>query len=402
MNLLIRPPGDDFTFRLFYRLAGKIVCEKDMLYLWSPIMDPTPRQKKVVQVIHPMDRFVSWEDEHEFLYRPLIEENIKSDVIVIGVKDHLTPLHFNPWTDKQPIISWYLEGLFEYYPNKKFIFFTSVENVDPYISAPNVKIIPWGGDITNHQRQYSSVEPILDKNLDSPHTFVSLNRNQRHHRCMLISLLYGLELDKHGIISCLFKEKFIDLFRYSNWKFTADQQNIKDILTIGFDNFKNSEPMVTDDWEIYTNNNNDNVSNFKNKLSNYYRNTFVEIVTETSYTEKCFNLTEKTLNSVYGCNFPIILSSKGAVEFLRNMGLDTFDDIIDHSYDDIENPIDRLYRAITDNIELLTNNENTKQLWINNKDRFIKNVDFVKNRMYNFYSSRAEQLFLEAKNEFNL
>jgi hypothetical protein len=134
----------------------------------------------------------------------------------------------------------------------------------------------------------------------------------------------------------------------------------------------------------------------KVQLSKYYKQTFVEIVNETSYTEKAFNLTEKTLNSIYGCNFPIILSSKGTVSFLRDMGLDMFDDIIDHDYDSIEDPIDRMFAAITTNQELLTNNNRTKRLWQENKDRFLYNVSFVKNNMYDFYEKRAEEKFSEA------
>jgi hypothetical protein len=118
--------------------------------------------------------------------------------------------------------------------------------------------------------------------------------------------------------------------------------------------------------------------------------------------EKCYNLTEKTLNSIYGCCFPILLCSQGSVDFLRKMGMDMFDDIVDHSYDAIENPEDRLYRAIIDNIELLTNNQKTKDLWKTNKFRFIKNVDFAKTTLYNFYSSRAEQLMLETIDDCNL
>jgi hypothetical protein len=90
------------------------------------------------------------------------------------------------------------------------------------------------------------------------------------------------------------------------------------------------------------------------------------------------------------------------VAFLRSMGMDMFDDIIDHSYDSIENPIDRLYTAITSNIELLTNNQKTKQLWQSNQHRFINNVAFAKNMLYNFYSLRAEENMLKIVNDKNL
>ena len=92
----------------------------------------------------------------------------------------------------------------------------------------------------------------------------------------------------------------------------------------------------------------------------------------------------------------------GTVKFLREMGLDVFDDIINHSYDNIDNPIDRMYKAIIDNKELLMNNEKTKLLWKQNTTRFIKNVEFAKKELYTFYVERATNLFKRVYNEFNI
>jgi hypothetical protein len=318
-------------------------------------------------------------------------DNVKNDLIILGIKDHLTGIDFNPWTQSEPNMVVWLNQLAEYYADKTIILFTSLENLEVYITPTNVKIIPWGGDITNHQREYRQLEPVLEKNLDSNYTFLSLNRNKRSHRAMLVSLLYGLNLEQHGLISCMFKDSITDLYEYTNWP-------EQDIYKQGFNKFKDSELVLNDDYIIYNNKNNDNVTNFKNKLMPYYQNTFVEIVTETSYTEKCFNLTEKTLNSIYGCNFPIILSSQGTVAFLRNIGMDVFDDIINHRYDSIEDPSNRLHTAITDNIELLTNSTKVKELWSHNKFRFINNIDFAKTVLYNFYTTRTFEKFHELTN----
>lgn len=391
MSLLKRPPGDLFTFRLFMELASKVKVPKDTLYIWSAVLDPTYK-------------FGWWpsegvfEIETELEYRTRLTNNITSDLILLGVKDHLTAGDFNFYTDKMPTIADYLGGLFRFYENKTFIFFTSVENVESYIQQENVKIIPWGGDITNHQNEYKSLDPVMDKNFNSNTTFLSLNRNKRSHRAMLVSLLYGLNIETHGLISCMFANTLSDgLFEYTKWN-----TDNKAIYLKGFKKLQDVGTTINDNPEIYENNNNNNVHNFKNSLSNYYRDTFVEIISETSYTESCFNLTEKTLNSVYGACFPILLCSKGSVEFLRTMGLDVFDDIVDHSYDNISDPAIRLETAIKNNIELLTNNTKTKQLWIQNKERFQKNIDFCRERMYNFYYERAKEKFMELINDLNL
>jgi hypothetical protein len=385
-----RPPGDQFSFRLFFQLISKITKVKDALYFWSSCIDP-----KINRVSHYVDGRPVWETE--LTYRQLLLSNITKSLVVMGIKDHLTSGDFNPSIHIKPVMVEYLENLFKYYGDKKFILFTSVENLESYIRNENVIIIPWGGDIVNHQMTYRLLEPILDKNLDSKTTFLSLNRNPRTHRAMLVSLLYKLGLQHHGLISCMFKEQFDNLFEFTQWQ-TSKQAEFEE----GFSIFKQSQLDINDDYNIYTVGENDNVHNFKNKLTPYYQNTFVEIITETSYTESCYNLTEKTLNSIYGCCFPILLCSKGSVDFLRTMGMDVFDDIVDHSYDTIEDPTDRLYRAVTDNLELLTDNQKTKELWQKHRYRFVDNVAFAKTTMYNFYTTRATTLLQTAIEEHDL
>jgi hypothetical protein len=166
---------------------------------------------------------------------------------------------------------------------------------------------------------------------------------------------------------------------------------IKPILENGFNKLKSATFSKEDNYQIYPNLDNNNVYNFDVNLRNYYIDTFVEIITETSFTEPCYLLTEKTLNSIYGCNFPILLSGMGAVDFLRNMGLDMFDDVIDHSYDQISDPIQRLYFAIERNKEILNSPTLAKKLWVENRQRFLKNIEFAKTDLYKYYQTRTEQ-----------
>jgi len=401
-----RPPNDLFTMRMFLKFASQIKQPHDRLYIWSPVLDPKFKRVEFRnEHWHDKDEYgqeryntkiVEVIKESELFYRNMILDEIKNEIVVIGIKDHLTSTHFNPWVDKIPDMARSVGGLFESFEDKTFIFFTSLENTEIYYNYPNLHIIPWGGDITNQMLEYKALDPITEKDMDSPYTFVSLNRGLRYPRAMLISLLYGLGLEKNGMISCMFRKKIKNLFKETKWQTRDDQLNIRDLLENGFKKFKKSKLLINDDEDIYGKSHNDNVSNFKNSLTSYYKQTFVELIGETSYTEPAFNITEKTLNSIYAYNFPIWISSKGSVKFLRNMGLDVFDDIINHDYDSIEDPIDRMYRAINDNKDLLTDTDNTKRLWIDSKDRFARNLDFAKNDLYDFYTKRAENLFKDA------
>ena len=81
-----------------------------------------------------------------------------------------------------------------------------------------------------------------------------------------------------------------------------------------------------------------------------------------------------------GCNFPIILSFPGTVDYLRNQGYDMFDDIINHGYDTINEPFVRLSKAILENSYILKNGDFAKQKWKNNMHRFEHNVDLWKQK----------------------
>lgn len=398
MPILKRPPNDDFTFRLFFQLANGIK-DSSKIYMWSSVLEPDYYLKWY-------DEELGWCEEYELDYRKQLIDNIRSDTVVIGIKDHLSSnTQFNPWLHKMPVIVEMLSDMCTYYSDKKFIIFTSLENLEYYLKNDNVTIIPWGGDITNQQLEYPTITPIINKNLNSQSTFLSLNRNNRIHRAMLVSLLYGMNLESNGLISWMHKDNVDNLFTDNSWIFNPDQSHIKQIIESGFNKVKNTSLSINDDVDIYktmkqdifsnkkkySTLHNDNVSNFKNSLSNYYQNTFVEIVSETTYTEKSYLLTEKTLNSIYGCCFPIMISGQGSVAFLREIGFDVFDDIINHNYDSIDNPVDRLYSAINDNLELLSNNDRTKEIWVSCKNRFLKNVETAKLPMYNFFKNRATE-----------
>jgi hypothetical protein len=386
MLILKRPPGDTFTFRLFYKLAATHP-ECNSIYVWSTALEPHYFNK---------DRHYNGEEETEVHIRSAIQESITKNKIIIAVKDHLTSDDFNPWISQIPSTAEYLDHFAEFYKDHQIALMTSVENLEYYINRPNVTIIPWGGDITNHQTEYKSLEPVTHKNFDSKFTYISLNRNARNHRKILLSMLCGLEIENNGLISCMFKDemnKCQDVVSTTKWQFKSEQQEIENVVRTGFERFKNFELPLTDDKNIYNEGKNDNVNNFKTKLVNYYQNSFVEIITETSYTERAYLLTEKTLNSIYGMNFPIVLAGQGAVALLRKMGMDMFDDIIDHSYDKLDNPIDRMYYALERNKKLLIDSDYIKTQWKVCNPRFKKNLAWAKTTMYDFYEARTVELF---------
>ena len=67
---------------------------------------------------------------------------------------------------------------------------------------------------------------------------------------------------------------------------------------------------------------------------NYYDSVF-NIVTESFISADDIFLTEKIFKPIIWHQPFIIIGNPGSIEFLRTDGFDVFDDIIDHSYDNI-------------------------------------------------------------------
>lgn len=64
-----------------------------------------------------------------------------------------------------------------------------------------------------------------------------------------------------------------------------------------------------------------------------YLETYINLVTETTVSASTPMLSEKTFKPIVAGQLFVLIASPGAIQFLRDIGIDTFDDVIDHSYD---------------------------------------------------------------------
>jgi hypothetical protein len=205
--------------------------------------------------------------------------------------------------------------------------------------------------------------------------------------------LLGSEFEETGYITFNFPKLTLDTwFDSCNWNFNESTRSARRTIYNGYNLLKIGHGInhTTADLEkIYNTTFNNNSQNFEKFLKPLYANSFVEVVTETGFPEPAVTLTEKFINSVFGCNFPILIAGYGAVEHLRQVGFDMFDDVVDHSYDLIVDPIERIVAAVEANETLLTDERYTKPLWSKNKERFIKNVEFAKTGLYDYYKNSS-------------
>lgn len=436
LKIISSPPFDDYSKKLFFQVFGKKkelgLSDASFVYIWTGALSTettfsysnnnlassSPLQLPMFSdfvmshsiMIAGKKRFFNTRDDMYSLYcdyagitaprdlfdtyysqyaenvmdrsmmEDLIEKACINDIVVLFIKDHFRISTVSSWTTMIPELSIYFNNLCDYYPNKRFILVTSLENLHKEIVKDNCTIIPMGGDITNQLSMYMQYVPNVEKN-PAAKNFISLNRGQRHHRTYLVSALYGRELHNYGMISHLSFPEVDSLSDAIQYNHLTDRQY--ELSNIGFKRFIRTEES-SDIYAIH----NDNLTNFKQNLLPKYNNSLIELVSETSYNEHSFNITEKTLHFIYGGNFPVLLSSPGTVNFLRNMGIDMFDDVVNHSYDTIEDPALRINTAIESNLSILIS-PNMIERWKENKYRIDKNIAFVKEgKLIDFYTDR--------------
>lgn len=97
-----------------------------------------------------------------------------------------------------------------------------------------------------------------------------------------------------------------------------------------------------------------NSTNYKQLLQkNVFETSCISLITEPTYIEKEAQLSEKTIMAIYGGTIPIYVGGWRSADSLRIMGFDVFDDIVDHSYETLEDPWERVTKAFALNIDLL-------------------------------------------------
>tara|TARA_R100001163_G_C5065364_1_gene203290 strand:+ start:638 stop:1663 length:1026 start_codon:yes stop_codon:yes gene_type:complete len=146
--------------------------------------------------------------------------------------------------------------------------------------------------------------------------------------------------------------------------------------------------------------------NFKNALTynellktTVFEPSCVSLITEPCYYEREAMLTEKTYMAIMGGTIPIWFGGWKNAESMAKLGFDTFDDIVDHSYETLEDPRDRCTQALERNLHLLQDISSAQKLIIKNKKRLQRNVDLL---MSNPFLEKCFQIVHASQNDLKL
>lgn len=121
----------------------------------------------------------------------------------------------------------------------------------------------------------------------------------------------------------------------------------------------------------------------------------IEVVLETLFDDSRWHLTEKSLRPI-ACGKPFILAATpGSLRYLKSYGFETFDGILDESYDNIVDPVQRL-NAIVAEMQRISNMHKDQ------KAQMLSQLNLISQRNKQRFFSVAfqEQVMQEYKENF--
>ena len=110
--------------------------------------------------------------------------------------------------------------------------------------------------------------------------------------------------------------------------------------------------------------------------------TCVSLITEPAYYERETIITEKTLMAMYAGTIPVWVGGWRIPDYLKQAGFDVFDDVVDHSYQNLKDPVDRCRQAIELNLDLLRYFDITKRINWACQDRLKRNVELLESNYF--------------------
>ena len=164
-------------------------------------------------------------------------------------------------------------------------------------------------------------------------------------------------------------KNFLNDDKWDEFKTTMLSPNV---LEKKFIKFKNQ--IITD---VSIDNYGGNLYSWEAGIKNIFQNSAVSLITESCTFQLCSTFTEKTAYAIMGLTFPIWIGGYGHAESWKNIGFDTFDDIINHNYQYKSTLIERCYFAFYDNLQLLTDLSYVSALRERYRDRLLTNQKLI-------------------------
>lgn len=209
--------------------------------------------------------------------------------------------------------------------------------------------------------------------------FLCLNRVDKFHRRAMVSYLIKNKISDSCYISYIGAHKVDHSSKVHTLEGLLNEEDLNSVPI----------PLFLDYTELEPGSINDVTPTQESTISAYFRSSVFSIVNETFQENRWSKFndlpvifpTDKTYKTFFFHHIPILNSGHHLVKYFRDSGFDMFDDIVDHSYDNIIDSSDR-FRAVCFEIDRLNQKysiqdltdlrEKIKPRLEDNQDRLIK------------------------------
>jgi len=248
--------------------------------------------------------------------------------------------------------------------------------------------------------------PIIPKNMDFNNiekTFLCLNRLHRWHRVNLFMLWSANNLLDDSYYTMDSKSNFPDDTTYDKtiWTKLIDP-NLKNKCNMSdsdIENLYKTLPLKIDDFDEAS-----KMASLYGQVDSHYQSSLISVVTETNFENNDIFNTEKIFKPMVHRHPFILVGPYKALENLKNMGYKTFSDFWDESYDDIEDPRERLLKIVDVAKDIMSWDEEKrkkffyKSMVITTHNYELLTSQYPNNMRPNFWHRFRDYVFYQGKN----
>jgi len=218
-------------------------------------------------------------------------------------------------------------GAYDYFVELGLNFILLSHNPAHHLSKPNILFYPYWHDWSREQLKFS----VLDQTAKRTHRIASMSRLPRPHRILNYILLSERSYFDSAVMTA--HQEIENLQHISR----PDDLILPPDIQAQWDAVKSSLPVATRQQQMAA----------LSVTHPGYTDSYLHLIVETCVTTGFF-VTEKTWQPIACGQLFLVWGSAGTISHLRDMGVDVFDDFIDHKYYDAEqDALTRLNRIHT-------------------------------------------------------
>ena len=217
---------------------------------------------------------------------------------------------------------------------------------------------------------------------DRPCTFNFMINKPRLHREFLLLLIKHFNLDNYTYTLCWKRPEV----NQNNLGRVTDNPIYREIINtttmdIPTQQFLLGQENLLDRGLQYRHiTNSENYQQFLQK--NVFEPSCISIITEPVFYEQETIISEKTIMAIYGGTIPIWVGGWRIPDYMRSLGFDIFDDVVDHSYQAFSDPLDRCYQAVRLNLHLLKDHRRVQDIVAQSQARLQYNLDLLRQNCF--------------------